>query len=132
MKITLTPQESEHFFYSSLCNADGTGYMAGYGLELICDPSQYKDAREHLHRTWPENAEICHEDVLMQILRDGGKLTYVDHEGGDDQSITLAEVHSRVGTVDPQVLLNMQNETDDAYDADAILQTVFWGEVIFG
>lgn len=134
MKIALTTEETERLFFNALCNAEGTGYMQGYGLELTCDRHQYKDSREHLYRTWPENADICHEDILMQVLRDGGSLTYVDHEGDGDmnRSITLADIHSRMEEVDPQALINMQQEQDDAGDADVILQTVFWGEVIFG
>jgi len=133
MTIQLTPQESEEIFYSSLCNTVGTGYMEGYGLELSCDRSQYKSSREHLETLHPGIA-ICYEDVLMQVLRDGGELTFIDHEGDGDmtRSITLQDVHERVKDVGAHVLINFHEEQDDASDADAVLQTVFFEEVIFG
>lgn len=133
MEINLKPEESEEIFYSSLCNAVGTGYMEGYGLELTCDRSQYKDCRDHLTRTHP-NETICYEDILMQVLRDGGELTFIDHEGEGDmtRSITMADVHERVKLAGAQVLINFHEEQDDAADADAVLQTVFFEEVIFG
>jgi hypothetical protein len=34
--------------------------------------------------------------------------------------------------VKPRNLLNIINEEDDIDDADAVLQTLFFGEVIFG
>jgi hypothetical protein len=133
MEIKLTKKESEEIFYTSLCNAVGTGYMEGYGLRLTCDRSEYKDCRDHLQRTNPDT-EICYEDILMQVLRDGGKLTFVDDEcdGEYTSSVSLTDVHERVKNVEPQVLVNFNEEQDDASDADMVLQTVFFGEVIFG
>ena len=135
MEIKLTPQESEEIFYAALCNAVGTGYMDGYGLELACDRSQYKSSRDHLYhvKPMPEHS-VCYEDILMQVLRDGGELTFIDHEGGGDmtRSITMADVHERVKHAGAQVLVNFHEEQDDAGDADAVLQTVFFEEIIFG
>ncbi len=132
MKIQLTKDESENIFHTSLCNALGTGYMAGYGLELSYDRGQYKISRDHLEQTSP-NDSVCYEDVLMQILRDGGELTFIDQESdGDTHSITLKDVHKRVKDVNASVLINFQEENDDADDADAVLQTVFFNEIIFG
>jgi len=130
MKITLTPQESEQIFYNSLCNALGTGYIEGYGLEIDCDRSQYKDSREHLLR---QGKDTCYEDILMQVLRDGGSLTIIDHDGGEyTRTITLKDVHERVGETDHQSLINFSLEQDDVFDADMVIQTVFFQEVIFG
>jgi hypothetical protein len=131
MKIVLTPAEAEDIFYNSLCNAVGTGYMEGYGLRLQADRSQYKNSREHLERL---GKDTCYEDVLMQILRDGGSLTFVDIEGDGDmtRSITMKEVHERVEKIPISNLCNIHEETDDAADADIVLQTVFYEEVIFG
>jgi len=131
MKIVLTPAEAEDIFYNSLCNAVGTGYMEGYGLELQADRGQYKNCREHLESL---GKSTCYEDVLMQILRDGGSLTFVDHEGDGDmtQSITMKEVHERVEKTPLFNITNIHEGHDDASDADVVLQTVFFEEVIFG
>ncbi len=131
MEIKLTKEEAEEIFYVALCNAVGTGYMEGYGISLKCNPILYQEAREVLIG---EEAETCYENILMQVLRDGGALTFVDHEGDGDmtRTITIADIHSRVEKAPIQNLVNIINENDDVGDADVVLQTVFFEDVIFG
>ena len=75
---------------------------------------------------------VCYEDVLMEMLRMGFKLSFTD-EGGDDRyEIALNEVHERMPLVPLEHMMDMINEQDDASTADVILQTVFLGEVIYG
>lgn len=125
MQIQLTPQESETMFHNALCN--GLGYMSGYGLEFEYSDEQYSAAKTKLQSP-------CFEDVLMQILRDGGSLTFVDVEcdGEYTRSVSLADVHSRVQQTPLRFLTDMINEQDDAETADVMLQTVFFEEIIFG
>lgn len=127
MKIILTTEEAEGIFYSALCNAVGTGYMEGYGLELYCNNKHYSSARAKLNNP-------CIEDIWMQVLRDGNPLEFVDHEGegANNASITLKDIHERMNNVPIEVLDNFNSEQDDASDADIVLQTVFYNEVIFG
>jgi hypothetical protein len=129
MKITLTPQESEEYFLNSLCN--GLGYIeSGYGLELTYDEYEFQQAKKTLNDM---NESSCYEDVLMQILKDGKRLSLVDLEGDEEtHSITLHDVHERVKNTPIMHLMNMINEEDDAVTADVILQTVFLNEVIYG
>ena len=70
----------------------------------------------------------------MQILRNGDKLSIIDHEcdGEYDSSITLKDVHERVNLTPPNHLMDMVSENDDALTGDCILQSVFYEEVIFG
>ena len=76
---------------------------------------------------------ICYEDILMQILRDGNTLTIVDEEGGDDEyPITLIDVYERMPNVPIHNIENIIRCHDDAYDADAIIQTVFFQDIMFG
>ena len=127
MKILLTAQESEQFFYNSLCNGHQIAY---YGLQLDYDEKEYENAKKRLVK---KGESPCLEDVWMEILRGGGTLTLVDEENGLDPSvISLQDVHERVQNTDPRHLLDAINENDDSDTADVILQTVFYGEVIFG
>jgi len=125
MKVTLTKKESEDLFYTSLCN--GIEYICGYGLELDYSDYDYQNAKSKLESS-------CYEDLLMQILRDGGELKLVDHEydGEYNKSITLKDVHNKVQETPLKHLIDAINENDDACTADVILQTVFYGEIIFG
>ena len=132
MKIILTPQESEEYFYNALCN--GLGYVQEYGLDLRYDVQAYKDAKLKLQSLNPDR-QVCYEDVLMQILRDGGKLNLFDEEeqlDNEDNYITLEDVHERVANTQTNHLFDMIEGRDDADTADVILQTTFLGEIIFG
>lgn len=131
MEMKLTPQESEQMFHNSLCN--GLGYMSGYGLGLQVDKDSYQSAKSNLQEKNPGTV-ICYEDVLLQILKDGGSLTMLDHEcdGEYNSTVTLQDIHDRVQKTPARFLIDMIEEQDDAETADCILQTVFYGEIIFG
>ena len=76
MKLILNAAESEEYFYNALCN--GLGYIcSGYGLELHVKDKDYKAAKEKLLKeaTAAKTGLVCYEDVLMQVLKDGNKLT---------------------------------------------------------
>jgi hypothetical protein len=127
MKIELTNQESETYFHNALCN--GLHYINDYGLELTYSEIDYIAAKKRLKAT----TGVCYEDVLMEILKGGGKLKLVDNEGGEDDAvITLKEVHERVSKTQMNHLMNMINEEDDAITADVILQTVFLNNIVYG
>ena len=125
MKILLTPIESEDYFLNALCN--GLHELGNYGVELDYNEDEYKLSRASLGPNAP-----CFEDVLMQMLRDGYKLAFTDTEAEETMFITINDVHAKVQTTDSRHLLDMINEQDDAVTADVMLQTVIYGEVIFG
>lgn len=125
MKISLTHIESEDYFLNALCN--GLHELGNYGIELDYSEDEYKLSRASLGPNAP-----CFEDVLMQMLRDGYKLDFTDTESEETKSITMHDVHANVQTTDSRHLLDMINEQDDAVTADVILQTVIYGEVVFG
>ena len=126
MEIKLTPQESEKLFHTALCN--GLGQIAGYDMKLKYKRAEYDAAKEKLD----QSNIICFEDVLLQILRDGGQLKMEDLAGDMDSIISLEQVHERVSKAPADSIMAMINEQDDAITADDILQTVFWEEVLFG
>ena len=129
VSINLTTAKSEELFYNALCGAD---VLSGYGLSLKTIASEYKKAKEGLIAK-NKDMGICREDVWMEILRNGGTLTIIDHEGDDEEhAITLKEVHERVQNTDLEYLTQAINEDGDGTTDDVILQTVFFNEVVFG
>jgi hypothetical protein len=110
--------------YENLINTRGIRKIL---LQLTFAESHYKAARKKLDSP-------CFEDVLLQILKDGKPLKIVDHgcDGEYNRTITLKDVHEKVQTTDAKWLLQMEHEEDDAVTADCILQTVFFGEIVFG
>ena len=134
MEIKLTNEESEKYFYNSLCNGAQISY---YGLTIDYTRKAYDKAKKTLkdsRKFGEEDKSICFEDVLMQVLRQGDKLKVVDNEGEGDytRSITIKEVHERVQKTPIRHLMNAINEEDDGDTADVILQSVFFEDIIFG
>ena len=127
MEIKLTPQESEMYFYDALCN--GLTQMKYYDLELTYEAVDYASAKATLTK---EASDVCYQDVLMQILRDGNSLTMVDLDAEESYSINLQDVHERVQQTPFRKLLERIEERDDANTADSIIQQVFFGDIVFG
>jgi len=133
--MELTKQQIEKMFHSALCN--GLGYLGGYGLQLDYYPEKYNEAKQKLD-------DPCYEDVLMQMLKDGEKLYIIDTEfyhepdgyekefEGYDSEISLNDVYERLPYTPKYHLEAMLEGHDDAETADAILQTVFYMDIIFG
>jgi hypothetical protein len=129
MNINLTHEESEAHFYNAICN--GLGELRYYDLELDYDAKEYKAAKQQLSDKQPDN-QACWEDVLMEMLRSGNTLWVVDSNDSERHPITLDLVHERVQQTPTRHLMNAINENDDATTADCIIQTVIYGEVIYG
>jgi hypothetical protein len=128
MKILLEKEESEKIFHDALCNGHSLAYA---GLSIDYSNEDYHKAKKSLQKN--PNSSICLEDVWMQILRLGGKLTLLDDEGGmEPKSIELKDVHEMVSKTELRHLIDAILEEGDATTAEVILQTVFYGEVIFG
>jgi hypothetical protein len=129
MNINLTHEESEAHFYNAICN--GLGELRYYDLELDYDAKEYKAAKQQLNNKQPDT-QACWEDVLMEMLRSGNTLWIVDQNDSERHPITLDLVHERVQQTPVNHLMNAINENDDATTADCIIQTVIYGEVIYG
>ena len=101
--------------------------------ELRFEDADYEKAKNTLKKKTPYET-ICYEDVLMQILREGGEVVLIDHEydGEYTSRIKLEDVHERVSLTPIRHLTDAINERDDAETADCIIQSVFYKEVIFG
>ena len=129
MNINLTHEESEAHFYNAICN--GLGELRYYDLELDYDAKEYKAAKQQLSDKQPDT-QACWEDVLMEMLRSNNTLWIVDPNDSERHPITLDLVHERVQQTPTRHLMNAINENDDATTADCIIQTVIYGEVIYG
>jgi len=129
MNINLTHEESEAHFYNAICN--GLGELKYYDLDLDYDAKEYKAAKQQFNNKQPDT-QACWEDVLMEMLRSGNTLWIVDENDNERHPITLDLVHERVQQTPVNHLMNAINENDDATTADCIIQTVIYGEVIYG
>ena len=128
MKIELTKQEAEKYFYNALCN--GLGYFESYDIELKYDEQEYKKAKKTAKAE--DGGEVCHEDILMQMLKNGNTLLAEDFNADETYTLTLESMYFQMKEVPANTLLEMINERDDADTADIILQVCFIGEHTYG
>lgn len=128
MKIELTKQEAEKFFYNALCN--GLGYFESYDIELSYDKEEYKKARETAKAE--DGGNVCFEDVLLEMLKKGYTLKAIDENNEETHILTIDKMYHQMQEVPANTLLEMINENDDADTADIILQVCFIGEHTYG
>jgi hypothetical protein len=133
--LNIPKEKAEEFFHDALCNGS---QIRSYGIGLDYKKADYQKAVADLKkikgkRPFDNEGQICCEEVWMQILRNGGKLTLKDEENSyGNRSITMKHVHDRMKLVPFRHMNDMINESGDGDTADVILQTIFYKEVIFG
>ncbi len=128
MKIQLTKQEAEKYFHNALCN--GLSYFESYDIELKYDEKEYEKAQETAKAE--DEGEVCYEDILMQMLRNGNTLLAEDSNADETYTLTLESMYFQMNEVPVNTLLEMINERDDADTSDIILQVCFIGEHTYG
>lgn len=91
------------------------------------DDETYKSAKVFSH---------CREDIWAYVLQHGGYLLVVDTEDDEKEyKISLKDFEDKIVKFVlncPSQYAAIMDETMDLYDADALLQTVVFGEVIYG
>lgn len=123
IEIKFSEQRSLELFQDALAN--GLIYLLGYGIDIDYYKIEYQQAREKLEVP-------CYEDVLVQILKDGGTLDFIDFEEGNITTIYLEDVINNMPKVPLKTLLEVLEDKGDAISADVVLQTIIFGEVIYG
>lgn len=114
------------------CLCDGLHYFSGYGIDVKVSDAAYIDARAMIKE---EGVTICFEDVWVQVLKNGRSIVFLDVEGEGEMNgyLSLSEATlNNFQKVPFANIINLLNEEYDAVDCDVILQTLVWGEVVFG
>lgn len=112
---------------------------ATYG-SFWCNCSTHKDTSDELYKKAKEKNE-CREDIWAYILLHGGSINVVDVEELEDgneeaeHKVMLRDIENAL----PLFMLNypkqwaaIMDETMDLYDADALLQFIVFGDLIYG
>jgi len=126
MKVLLTKAEKLEFFYNALCNSLEY-FCSGYGFSINYQDEDYHNAKIKLK-------DPCFEDVLMQILKDGKSIDFIDEEGDGEnsKSITINFIYDNMECTPSHCLIEMKDGHDDAVTGDVIIQSVLFKEIIFG
>lgn len=123
IEIKFSEQRSLELFKDALSN--GLSYLRGYDIEEDYSKLEYQQAKEKLNAPF-------YEDVLVQILEDGGSINFIDYESMSISTIHLEDVVNNMPKVPLNTLLEVLNDMGDAISYDVILQTIIYGEVIYG
>jgi hypothetical protein len=126
MEILLSKSEAEDIFFNCLCDND----IHIHSLQWIFSKQAYESSKRKWMETYQGNTP-CYEDVVMQMLKDGGKLGIYDLECEEIFYVTLDEIHERMYKCPIDRLTNVLNEGYDVEDTDVIIQTIFFGDVIY-
>jgi len=129
MKLQLTQQEIETVLLDCFCNG-ALGELNASGIDYVYNKAKYNEFRV-------EGA--CYEDNLLNLLKNGGRLKFVDVEGDNETFfLTLNSAKEKLGEIeDANIIEKVQdilteNGNADAWHGYEILQFVLFGEVIYG
>ena len=128
VEFVVSKELAEDMFYNSICNS--LGYINEYGIELKYTKRDYLEAKEVLIK---DGSNVCFEDVIMQILRNGKTITFIDNEECEDAvTLTLDIIHQNIIYVPQKFLIDFLQENDDAETGDVIIQSILYKEIVFG
>lgn len=95
----------------------GCAYWCG---EMDYDKQAYKDSKAEL------GEGCCFEDILADMLLKGHSIGFIDAEDGSREDLTLDKLQDAFESFEGD------KEDMDSEDADFIIQTALFGEVIYG
>lgn len=130
MKLQLTQQEIETVLLDCFCNG-ALGELYQSGIDYGYNKNNYQKF------AIPTES---FEDGLISLLKGGGRLKFVDVEGGDDETffLTLKSATEKLGEIENANIIQKvqdiltENGKADAWHGYEILQFVLFGEVIYG
>lgn len=136
-------------FISNLLS-DGLENFGGYGFMIDYDQTVYEKTRERLLESHTRASSkhpnvyvitLSWEDVLTQMILDGGEIIFTDIEGGGEYTttLTLDKVEKALWKFldersDDAFIMGVERIIEEEYDADdcdVILQYILFDEYMF-
>ncbi len=119
--MQLSNEEKREILLSALCNS---GHFA-YG-DMYVESDQDEFGREHC------KTNII-EEIWMAVLENGRQLTIVDNiEAGEEHSFDLVKAYSQMDKLPKGIVADYLAGNDDADSADYVIETILFGEKIYG
>lgn len=134
VKVEANEDDRLKILFNAMCN--GWNEMLHFGLECDYDGDHYAAARDALIAAGKTEKELCFEDILIQLVRDGKSITVYDIEEDEEPQpvgyLSLATLNANWDKVPPRILLSYINEEDDAWTAVDFMQAISMGEITRG
>lgn len=112
-------------FLADVCYGN---YWASFGTHTDTPTEIYENAKNN-----PSNT--CCEDVWADVLLNGGYFLVEDREEEKDYKVSMKDIEKgfkKFIFTCPRNYANIMTEDSDFYDVDNLLQTIVFGEVIYG
>lgn len=128
----------------------GLEYFNGYGFMIDYDQSVYDSTKEKMLETHTRASSthpnvytisLSWEDILTQMILDGGEIIFTDVEGGGEHTttLTLDKIEKALWkfldeSPDDIFIMRFENINDGEYDSDdcdVLLQYILFGEYTF-
>jgi len=132
-KIIFETEKALEILHSILCNG-ALSCFSNYGFSLDWLASDYDKSKKELKQKESEFGSVCYEDILVQIVRNGGELEFIDEEGEGDNTkkLNLGILIEGLNNASLDKVFEIINGEDDATTGEVVLQEILFGEVIFG
>lgn len=117
---------NKEFLVTFLADVCYENYWAGFGTHRDTPKDIYENAKA---------ANECREEVWADVLLNGGFLLVEDREEDKDYKVSLKDIEKgfKKFIFDcPRNYANIMTEEHDFYDMDNLLQTIVFGEVVYG
>jgi hypothetical protein len=132
MKIIINKKEKTELLVTCLQYFNQSLEMWEYRWD--CSNKDYKKAKEKLNKI-EQRKSICIEDVFTEMILNGGGIILVDEQDSGNVRIfnkTLFNENLKKCSPTDIILLLSEDGNYDFTTTDNILQTLVFGEIIFG
>lgn len=132
-KIIFEKEKALEILHSIFCNG-ALSCFSDYGFVLDWVSSEYGKAKKDLGHEGVGFGGVCYEDILVQIVRNGGELIFIDEEceGDNTKKLNLGVLIDGLNNASLDKVFEIINGEDDATTGELVLQEILFGEVIFG
>lgn len=134
-KIIFEKEKALEILHSILCNG-ALECFSNYGFYLTYDKKEYQEAKVKLEKDIILHLgnSVCYEDVLIQIVRNGGELEFEDNEGEGDNTkkLNVGVLLEGLSSASLENVFCIINGEDDAITGETVLQEILFGEILFG
>lgn len=121
----------EHFF-NALCNGVSNSYSS---FTIDYDREKQDQYRAAAALAKGDANKVCREDIWMAVLDAGDELIFIDCYDDEEYKLSLAQIETNIQKIPdaaPWALKNILKQNDDVIDADAVMQVIVLGEVVYG
>lgn len=117
---------NKDFLVGFLADVSYDNYWASFGTHQDTPKEVYENAKA---------VNECREEVWADVLLNGGFLLVEDREEEKDHKVSLKDIEKgfkKFIFACPRNYANIMCEDSDFYDVDNLLQTIIFGEVVYG